>query len=48
MNIVILVMARHFVGLTLEESARIFGVSPATVKRQWALARAWLHAEIKI
>lgn len=48
MDIVVLVMLRHFVGLTLEQSAKIFGVSPATVKRQWAFARTWLHAEIKI
>ena len=33
-------------GLTIEETAEMLGVSPATVKREWALARAWLHREI--
>lgn len=42
-----LVKLRYFVGLTLEETAEILGVSPATAKRQWTFARAWLHAEIK-
>ena len=33
---------RYFGGLTVEEVAEVMGTSPATVKRQWALARAWL------
>jgi RNA polymerase sigma-70 factor, ECF subfamily len=33
---------RYFGGLTVEEVAEIMHTSPATVKRQWALARAWL------
>jgi len=33
---------RYFGGLTVEETAEVVGVSPATVKRQWAMARAWL------
>ena len=33
---------RYFGGLTVEEVADVMGTSPATVKRQWALARAWL------
>jgi len=33
---------RYFGGLTVEEVAEVMGSSPATVKRQWALARAWL------
>lgn len=37
-----LVELRYFGGLTVEETAEALGVSPATVKRQWALARAWL------
>jgi len=37
-----IVELRYFGGLTVEEAADITGVSPATVKRQWALARAWL------
>lgn len=41
-----LVELRYFVGLTIEETAETIGVSPATVKREWALARAFLHREI--
>ena len=41
-----LVELRYFTGLTIEETAEMLGTSPATVKREWALARAWLHREI--
>ncbi len=41
-----LVELRYFTGLTIEETAEMLGVSVATVKREWALARAWLHREI--
>ena len=41
-----LVELRFFGGLTVEESAEALGVSPATVKRHWAVARAWLQREI--
>jgi RNA polymerase sigma factor (TIGR02999 family) len=41
-----LVELRYFTGLTIEETAEMLGVSSATVKREWALARAWLHREI--
>jgi RNA polymerase sigma-70 factor (ECF subfamily) len=41
-----LVELRYFDGLTIEESAETLGVSPATVKREWALARAWLRREL--
>jgi RNA polymerase sigma factor (TIGR02999 family) len=34
---------RYFGGLTLTETAQALETSPATVKRDWALARAWLH-----
>ena len=37
-----LVELRYFVGLSIEEAAETLGLSPATVKRRWALARAWL------
>jgi RNA polymerase sigma-70 factor, ECF subfamily len=37
-----IVELRYFGGLTIEETAEVVGVSPATVKREWALARAWL------
>lgn len=41
-----LVELRYFGGLTLEETAEAVGRSVATVKRDWALARAWLHREL--
>ena len=34
---------RFFGGLTIEETAEVLEVSPATVKREWAMAKAWLH-----
>jgi RNA polymerase sigma factor (TIGR02999 family) len=41
-----LVELRYFGGLNIEESAEALGVSPATVKREWAVARAWLRREL--
>jgi RNA polymerase sigma factor (TIGR02999 family) len=38
-----LVTLRYFGGLTMEEAARVLEVSLATAKRDWTLARAWLH-----
>ncbi len=38
---------RFFGGLTIEETAEVLGVSPATVKREWAMARAWLFRRMK-
>ena len=37
-----LVQLRYFAGLSIEATARVLGSSPATVKRQWIFARAWL------
>jgi RNA polymerase sigma factor (TIGR02999 family) len=37
---------RFFAGLTIEETAEALGVSPATVKVDWSMAKAWLHREI--
>jgi len=37
-----IVELRFFGGLTVEETADVVGVSPTTVKREWAIARAWL------
>jgi len=37
---------RCFVGLSVEETAEGLGTSPATVKRDWAFARAWLNREL--
>jgi RNA polymerase sigma-70 factor (ECF subfamily) len=41
-----IVELRFFAGLTVEETAEFLGISPKTVKRDWAVARAWLHAEV--
>lgn len=41
-----LVELRYFGGLGIEETAEALGVSPATVKRDWAVARAWLRREL--
>jgi RNA polymerase sigma factor (TIGR02999 family) len=41
-----IVELRFFSGLTVEETAAVVGVSPATVKRDWSVAKAWLHREI--
>ena len=43
-----LVKLRYFAGLTFEETAEALGISPATAKREWAYARAWLFVEIKL
>ena len=37
---------RYFGGLSIRETAEALGISEATVKREWATARAWLHREI--
>ena len=41
-----IVELRFFGGLTVDETAGILGVSPGTVMRDWALAKAWLRREI--
>jgi RNA polymerase sigma factor (TIGR02999 family) len=41
-----LVKLRVFAGMTIEEVAAVQGVSPRTVKRHWAYARAWLGREL--
>jgi len=41
-----IVELRYFAGLTIEETAAALGISPVTVKRDWALARAWLYREL--
>jgi len=38
---------RFFGGLSIEETSVVLDISPATVKREWATARAWLHREMK-
>lgn len=42
-----IVELRYFGGLSIEETATVTGVSPATVKREWAMAKAWLQTQIK-
>lgn len=37
---------RFFGGLTVDETARVLGVSSKTVERDWNVARAWLHREV--
>jgi RNA polymerase sigma factor (TIGR02999 family) len=41
-----IVEMRFFTGLSIEETAQALGISPATVKRDWAVARAWLFCEM--
>jgi RNA polymerase sigma factor (TIGR02999 family) len=41
-----LVELRFFAGLTVDETATVLGVAPITVKRDWALAKAWLYREL--
>src|SRR3954447_507541 len=40
------VSMRYFAGLSIEETAAAMDLSPATVKNEWAFARAWLHREL--
>jgi RNA polymerase sigma-70 factor (ECF subfamily) len=42
-----IVELRYFGGLTIEETAAALHSSPATVKREWAMARAWLKKELE-
>lgn len=42
-----LVELRYFGGLTIEETAEALEMSPATVKREWAITRAWLRRELE-
>lgn len=37
---------RFFGGLSIEETAEVLKISPGTVRRDWSLARAWLHREL--
>jgi RNA polymerase sigma factor (TIGR02999 family) len=41
-----LVELRYFAGLTIDESAEALGISTGTVKREWAIAKAWLYREL--
>lgn len=41
-----IVELRYFGGMTVEETAEALDISPATVKRHWTIARAWLRKEL--
>jgi RNA polymerase sigma factor (TIGR02999 family) len=41
-----IVELRYFAGMSVDEAAEAMGISPATLKRRWALARAWLFREL--
>jgi RNA polymerase sigma-70 factor (ECF subfamily) len=41
-----IVECRFYGGMSVEETAEALGISPATVKREWATARAWLNREL--
>jgi RNA polymerase sigma factor (TIGR02999 family) len=41
-----IVELRYFAGLSIEDTAEVLQVSPATVKRDWTVARAWLKREL--
>jgi len=41
-----IVELRYFGGLTIEETAEVVGASPATVAREWTVAKAWLRADL--
>lgn len=41
-----IVECRFFGGMTIEDTAEALGLSPATVKRSWTLAQAWLYREL--
>jgi RNA polymerase sigma factor (TIGR02999 family) len=41
-----IVELRYFGGLSVEDAAEVLEVSPTTVKREWAMAKAWLYQEL--
>jgi RNA polymerase sigma factor (TIGR02999 family) len=41
-----IVELRYFGGLTVDEAAEVLAIAPATVKRKWTLAQAWLYREL--
>ena len=42
-----IVECRVYAGMTVEETAKELGISPVTVKRDWAVANAWLKKELR-
>ena len=45
-NLARMVELRFFAGLEVDETAEAMGISESTVKRGWAMAKAWLHREL--
>jgi len=43
-----IVVLRYFGGLSVDETAQVLDISPATVKREWTVAKAWLHRQLKL
>jgi RNA polymerase sigma factor (TIGR02999 family) len=43
-----IVELRFFAGLSIEDTAEVLKISPATVKREWAMAKAWLYREMRV
>jgi RNA polymerase sigma factor (TIGR02999 family) len=43
----LVVELRYFGGLSIEEAAEALGVSSTTVRREWTMAKAWLHREMR-
>jgi RNA polymerase sigma-70 factor, ECF subfamily len=43
-----IVELRFFGGLSVEDTAKVVGVSPKTVKRDWSVARAWLYEDLRV
>ena len=43
-----IVELRSFAGLSIEETAHVLDRSPATIKRAWRLAKAWLYKELRL
>jgi RNA polymerase sigma factor (TIGR02999 family) len=42
-----IVELRFFCGMSVEQTADFLGISPKTVKRDWSVAKAWLHGELR-
>jgi DNA-directed RNA polymerase specialized sigma24 family protein len=41
-----IVELRFFGGLSIEDTSQVLDISPATVKREWVTARAWLYVQM--
>lgn len=39
---------RYFAGLSIEQTGEVLGIAPATVKRHWTFARAWLYRSLSV